>query len=425
MNNKKVLIVEDTKSINSILAHNIKNQLNIEVASAYSMQQAKSIVENHEDDFFLAILDLNLPDSPDGEIVDYCREKEITSIVLTATMNDDIHDNMMSKGIIDYVVKRNLNEIQYIIDSVERLNANFERKILVVDDSISSRQFIRYLLEKSNFKVIDAKNGEEGLQKLRDNPDVMLIITDYYMPKMDGMEFIVNARKEHSSHDLGIIGVSAKGSTDISVKMLKSGADDFINRPFLWEELYCRVNQNIDRIVGFAKIKEAATKDYLTGLFNRKYIFETGEKLFENARRKNFSLTAAMFDLDYFKNVNDSYGHYVGDQVLKHISDILSSHLREADIIARMGGEEFCCLFVNSDPHSAAALFERIRSSIVDEPLRIEELEISVTVSIGYSDIMAESLDELIHFADVALYQSKEAGRNRVTKYAKQKNLKC
>jgi len=414
---KKLLIVEDSKSINRILVHNIHTQLGIQVESAYSMNEAKELLATQKGQFFLAILDLHLPDAPDGEIVDYCHKLNIPSIILTGTMNDDIHDSMMSKGIIDYVVKRNLNEIQYVVDSVERLKGNFKRKVLIVDDSISSRQFIRHLLEKSNFNVVDARNGLEGLKQLQDNPDVMLIISDYYMPEMNGMEFIATVRKNHSSHDMGIIGVSARGSTDVSVKMLKSGADDFINRPFLWEELYCRVNQNIDRIVGFAKIKEAATKDYLTGLFNRKYIFETGEKLFENARRKNFTLTAAMFDLDFFKNVNDSYGHYVGDQMLKHVSKILSEHLRGADVIARMGGEEFCCLFVNPDTANIGNLFERIRNNIFDEPLLVDGVEIPITVSIGYSSMLANDLDELIHFADVALYESKEAGRNRVTEY--------
>ena len=410
----KVLVVEDSQAINALLSHSIHDQLDIDVESATTMQQAKDILKSQADPFFVAILDLNLPDAPDGEIVDFILAQNIPVIVLTGTLNIEISNNLILKGVIDYIVKRNLNEIQYVIDTVERLKLNINRKALIVDDSISSRLMTRSLLEKQFLNVIEAIDGKDGLLKLKENSDISLIVTDYNMPNMDGLEFISKVREKYSRHDLPIIGISASQSPDTSVKLLKSGANDFISRPFQHEEFYCRINQNLDSAFHFKKLHDASNKDFLTGLFNRKYIFETGNKLFDNARRKNITLAAAMLDIDFFKKINDTHGHHVGDLALKHISAILNKQLREGDILARMGGEEFCILCVNIDEKNAEKLFERIRVAIMDNPLITDKATIKITVSTGYCLELEDSLDKMISNADAALYHAKENGRNKV-----------
>ena len=415
---KKILIVEDSRSIRELLTYTLEDQLHIDIAAVSSMAEAKHAIEVNPDGFYLAILDLNLPDAPNGEIVDYILSQNIPPIILTGSLSDDMHADMMEKPIIDYVIKRNMNEFQYVTELVSRLYRNADRKVLVVDDSKSSRQHIRALLERHYLDVYEANDGVEALTCLDAHPDIILIITDYNMPEMDGLSLISKVREIYSRNELSIIGISSQGKGTLSIKLLKSGANDFISRPFLHEEFYCRVNHNIDSIDNYRLLRDAATSDYLTGLSNRKYLYEAGEKLFNNAKRDHISLTAAIIDIDYFKKINDTYGHYIGDLALKHISNILKQQIRDGDIVARMGGEEFCIICINLAHDKAAQAFDRIRSSIADQALILEDgTKINITASIGFCEGNYDSLDTIINNADHALYDAKESGRNRVCTY--------
>lgn len=414
---RKIIIVEDNRAINELMAANLHQALDIEVISALTMTEAQKAVEESPKSFFLSILDLNLPDAPNGEIVDFMMKKNIPSIVLTGNQDKEIQKEAVSKGIIDFANKSNPNEIHYIVELARRLLENFERKVLVVDDSDVARMLLVALLEKQNLKVLEAIDGVQALKILKTNKDISLVVTDYNMPKMDGIEMVYNIRKETSRDDLSIIGISSTNDNIVSVKFLKSGANDFIARPFSHEEFNCRINQNIDAIANYKKLKEASIKDFLTNLYNRKYVFEAGEKLFNNAIRDNIKLTTAMIDIDHFKEVNDTYGHNTGDLALKHIADLLNKDLRDGDILARIGGEEFCVLCINLDIKNAAMVFERIRKKIADNPLIIGDLSIPITVSIGYNPMLGASLDKMIDNADKALYQAKESGRNKVVTF--------
>ncbi|MDH5516481.1 MAG: diguanylate cyclase [Gammaproteobacteria bacterium] len=414
---KKILVVDDNRAINSMLVNSLESEIGIEVVSALTLADAKIIVEQSSQSFFLAILDLNLPDAPDGEIVDYMLAKQIPSIVLTANTDNYIQNTVLNKGVIDFINKTNLNEIQYIVDTAKRLYENFDRKVLVVEDSDVSRMLLTTLLEKQNLNVFEAINGVQALKLLQTQKDICLIVTDYNMPKMDGIELIYNIRKDHSRDEIAVIGISSTNDSVVSVKLLKSGANDFIARPFAHEEFNCRINQNIDAITNYKKLRDATIKDYLTGLYNRKYIFETGTKLFHNAKRKNIQLTSAMIDIDHFKKVNDTHGHHIGDLALKHVSKILSKELRDGDILSRMGGEEFCILCINLDTASAEMVFNRARQAIEDNPLQLENLTIPITISIGYTSAIVDSLDQMINNADHALYEAKNTGRNKVVAF--------
>ncbi|MEH6357924.1 MAG: diguanylate cyclase [Pseudomonadales bacterium] len=410
----KVLLVEDSRSINGLVSRSIRNQLHIDVVSATSMQEAKQILEIQPDDFFVAILDLNLPDAPDGEVVQCVMSYGVPPIILTGSMSDNLHDEMMDKPIIDYVIKRNLNEIEYVIDLVKRLHDNRNRKALVVDDSRSSRLLLASLLERHYFNVFTAADGEEALEVLAEHEDIILIVTDCNMPKMDGIELTTKVRTKYTRNELAILGISTSGGGTTSVKFLKAGANDFITRPFLHEEFYCRVNQNIDAISSYCTLRDTADLDFLTGLYNRKYLFNTGNKLFENAKRGNITLTTAMIDIDHFKAINDTHGHQVGDLVLKHVADIFKQQLREADVIARIGGEEFCLMCVNANQAQSEELLTRFLYAIQFNPLQINDIKIAITISIGYSMSLDDTLDEMINNADAALYKAKENGRNQI-----------
>jgi len=414
---KKVLIVEDSKSINIMLVQSITSQLHIDVESALSLAEAKDLIDKNKDNFFVAVVDLNLPDASDGEIVDLVLENSIPPIILTGSMSDSLHKEMLEKPIIDYVVKRNLNEFEYVIETIKRLRDNQNRKILVVDDSRSSRDLIASLLQRHNLTILKAADGVEALDVIGQNKDMLMVVTDFNMPKMDGMELTSKIRESYSRSELAIIGISTAGDGTTSVNLLKSGANDFITRPFLHEEFFCRINQNIDVIVNYRLLKESSEKDFLTGLYNRKYFFFAGEKLFQNAKRKNLTLMVSMIDIDFFKKINDTYGHHIGDLAIQHVSAMFSKRVRDSDIVSRFGGEEFCVLCTNINDLDALKLLEAIRKSIEETPLIAEGLTIEIKVSIGFTIKLTDSLDGMVNDADAALYTAKESGRNQVVRF--------
>jgi diguanylate cyclase (GGDEF)-like protein len=160
--------------------------------------------------------------------------------------------------------------------------------------------------------------------------------------------------------------------------------------------------------------QEAATIDYLTGLANRRFLIDIGNKLIANSKRTAMPIAVAMIDIDFFKKVNDNYGHDIGDEVLKKIAYFLKMHVRDSDCAARFGGEEFCIIATNISSNDVKLFFEGIREGVSRLSVKTDGVEIKVTVSIGVSLSIGHDIDEMIKAADEKLYQAKEEGRNRV-----------
>ena len=187
MSKEKILIVEDNKALSKLIAKKMETHLNFDVDVAHSLAEAKVLI-GKEVKYFIALLDLNLPDAPDGEVVDFMIEKKVPSIILTGSMDTQTRDKILKKDVIDYVYKGNMEDVNYIFTLIERLHKNREIKVLVVDDSITVRAQIKGILKQQMFKVMVAAHGEEALVFLQDNPDIKLVLTDFYMPVIDGVE---------------------------------------------------------------------------------------------------------------------------------------------------------------------------------------------------------------------------------------------
>ena len=259
-----------------------------------------------------------------------------------------------------------------------------------------------------------ASNGKEALEVLEQHDDISLVITDYNMPEMNGLELIDAIRRDYRREDLAIIGVTDVSKAGLSVLLLKSGANDFLSKPFEIEEFYCRVTQNTNMISYVREIRDLATRDYLTKVYNRRHLYDVGEVLYANAKRGNVILAAAMVDADHFKAINDTYGHHIGDQALIALANALTLSLRNSDIVARYGGEEFACLAVIKKEDDAVLAFERVRKEVEDIELYSDGKRVRITVSIGVTTNLSSSLDEMLQRADAAVYEAKNSGRNRV-----------
>lgn len=410
---KSVLVVEDSRAIRELLCGYLRQIGGFIIETAGTLAEARALLADDPQRFFVAALDLNLPDAPNGEVVDHVLTRGVPVIVLTGSAEPAVRERMMAKSIVDYVVKQNSYEIEHVAYLIGRLRENRATKILAVDDSRSFRAYIVGLLEKYFFHVLEAGDGREALAVLEEHPDVTLVITDINMPVMDGFQLISALRQKHRREDLAIIGLSDTNKHDISAKLLKLGGNDFLSKPFVVEEFYCRVTQNTNMVGYVRQIRDSAIRDFLTGVYNRRYLFEVAATLYGNARRGNVRLAALLIDADHFKAINDTHGHEAGDAVLQALAACISRELRMSDIVARYGGEEFVCLAIIKEESDVEVVCERVRRAVEGLEVQVGELVVPVTVSIGATIQLGECFADMLRAADQGVYEAKAAGRNR------------
>ncbi len=404
---RKVLVVEDSPVVLKVLKHLLSQHSNFVPVLCDCYKSAERNLIAFDDEYFAAIVDLNLPDAENGEIVDLVLSYEIPSVVLTGNIDDDLRLSLLNKGVLDYITKDSRYSFNHVVKVIDRLNKNQNIKVLVAEDSSTSRMFIKILLERYQFQVIEAENGQEALAKLENDPDIRMLITDYNMPLVNGYDLVRMLRHNARFQDLVIIGLSAEGDNALSAKFIKAGANDFLKKPFYHEEFHCRVIHNLEAQEMLETIRNLANVDPLTKLKNRRYLFDEGERYFRNHTGE---LSLAMLDLDDFKLVNDTYGHLTGDALLKAVgAEILDAF---PDTLAcRFGGEEFC-LIAEVGVAEFVAMLERFTGSLRGK--EFTEAKISITCSVGVCGNDVASLDEAIKLADNNLCEAKRLGRDRL-----------
>lgn len=296
-------------------------------------------------------------------------------------------------------------------------------KILVVDDEQFNVILLTKRLSKLGYEVLQAKNGHDAL-KLLDEHLCDLILLDIMMPDMDGFEVAKKILGNSDQKEIPIIFLTAKTSIEDKLEGLTLGAVDYITKPFDFRELQVRIkivlkkNEIKNKLLEESKeLKEAACTDFLTGLLNRRHIDQVLKNLFNDRNQDTSSLL--LMDLDYFKKINDTYGHDQGDIVLKGIAKILKNSIRNSDTVARYGGEEFIAILPSASKKAAFSIAERIRINIEQKIFNLNGQEVHITISIGSATLIREEnkyqmLEEWIQAADKALYKAKNNGRNLV-----------
>lgn len=250
----QVLLIEDSNVQAKIIQKQILALSNFETIICHTMEEARAALEaSHR--FFVAVVDLNLPDAPDGEVVDLTLENGVPTVVLTATFNEELRQQFIRKRVADYFFKGSIRDMDPMVRSLERLYKNRHMTVLVVDDGVVDRGMMRRGLEVQQFQVLEAENGAQAMQILAEHPEVQLIITDFNMPEMDGCELVMAVREHHKMDQLPIIGVSAAGSGPLTARFLKNGANDFLTKPFEVEEFSWRVNQCMEMVDVIAELK--------------------------------------------------------------------------------------------------------------------------------------------------------------------------
>ena len=290
-------------------------------------------------------------------------------------------------------------------------------KILVVDDQKDNVELLCQILEDADFNVIPSYNGKEAIIAAeKELPDVILL--DIHMPEMDGYEACKILKQNSLTSQIPIVFLTANTAEESVVKGLNLGAYDYVTKPFNEKELLARIKVMARIRASEQKAETMALTDPLTELYNRRFLMQKFEEEISRAKREKKALSCLMLDVDHFKNINDTYGHDAGDEVLKRIAACLKENLRGYDAIVRYGGEEFVVLLPNTEKESAVAVGEKIRIKVAEEKIKSGVHTISITISIGVfgskGESLLESAEEYISCADKALYLAKNTGRNKV-----------
>lgn len=410
---RHVLIVEDQRALSEMLASMLQAAWQCPALIAPTFAEARQMLDTRADEIFAAVCDVNLPDAPYGEVIDIVAARHIPAIALTGTITNDIRQMMMQGQIVDYVLKKGLPSFEYVVQWVGRLLRNTGLKVLVADDSPSSLEIIRRMLGMQGLSVQVAHNGQEALATLQAQPDIKLVLVDYNMPLVDGFEFVMEARRMMGKERLAIIGISGEDHSDISARFLKHGANDFISKPYSFEEMTCRVNQNLEMLDLMDNLHHLANVDALTGLYNRRYFFEQGQVRHQQAHKEGQAVIVAMLDIDHFKSINDQYGHAHGDLVIRHVASCLLKHFPDT-LVARIGGEEFAMLSTNQDLPTMRDRLETFRDVLPRHSSEEAPAGVPISISIGVHGGHHPDLHALLHTADKHLYEAKAKGRNRL-----------
>jgi len=289
-----------------------------------------------------------------------------------------------------------------------------KNSILLIEDDEHLVKVLKLFFTNSNFSITSAANGVQALEILKNSSLPNIIICDIMMPKMDGYQFRRTVLKKEDLKMIPFIFLTAKGRTPEKITGLEMGVDDYVTKPFEIDELLARVNAILKRHKSYKKLIQY---DGLTNLYNRSTIEEKVNQEVHRVRRYKITSSVVLLDIDHFKQVNDSFGHNFGDEVLIKIAKTILEQLREVDVAGRYGGEEFVILMPETEKETAWRVSERLRKKI--SVLTFDSYDCKITTSGGVSSAPEDGMElkDIIEKADVALYQAKNSGRNRIIKF--------
>jgi diguanylate cyclase (GGDEF)-like protein len=410
---KHILVVEDSPMVLKVLKQFIAQHDDLKPQFAETLGQATELIARATTPFFACLADLGLPDAPNGEIVEFCLAKKIPTIVLTGSYNEENRKSLIARGVVDYVVKESRFAYEYAVKLLVRLTKNEETHVLITDDSVTARAHLRKLLKTHLFNVSEAKDGKEAITMLEKNPDIKLLITDFNMPNMDGIELTKYVRRKMGNDQLIIIALSSESDRYLSARFIKNGASDFLKKPFIHEEFYCRIMHNLEERELLEKVQDYADRDHLTELYNRRYFNKKAEEMITENQKIGTVMSLCLMGIDNFNELNDNLGHDCGDHLLIEFSKSVTKNIGMF-VSSRYGGGEFAILMPKMTAEKAARLADDFRDFISTQPIAYKDNKIDITLSAGVCEIENGDFSAAITSSYQCLRKAKKQGHNCV-----------
>lgn len=408
-----ILIIEDQKSMAHYMQKKLQEAIpNCNVLICYSLTEAENLLEKSAKNIALCLSDLNLPDAPNGESVSVLAKHNITTVVFTSSYNEQIRERMYQQRVADYVIKDGEASINYAVESVKQILINPSRVIWIVAPMTSrSAQEIRGLLCVLRYQLkVFSSFRDLNYALARSKPNLILIEDALEISDDDVFSVVSKIRQDYNGSELPIISCETTQKMETAIKLMKYGVNDFFNSGFTAEELYIRVRQGIGQSEAYQEIRLISQTDALTHLFNRRHFFELANNKLQQPLKDAHTFFVVMADIDFFKQVNDEYGHQTGDKAIvftaKSIQQIFKEHT-----VARIGGEEFGIFGVAANQQAVLSLCETLRAEIETQSKAQTQVPFTLSQGIHFGQ---ESLEKLMGKADKALYDAKDSGRNRV-----------
>ena len=450
----RILIVDDDPKNVKLLSAYLHDEP-YDILTAYSGEEALDLTRSEKPD--LILLDIMMP-GKDGFTVakELKAERDTASIpIIMVTALSSTKDKIrgLEAGAEEFLSKPvNREEIRTRVASVlklkqyrsqlnirkqtesslriekvqgqKKLAQKGQSKVLIVDDDPNEQKMLLNYLKNEDFNVFTATNGEDAL-KTAMREEVDLIILDVLLPKMDGFMVCRRIKQSKETKNIQVVLITCLDDMDSRIKGIEIGADDFLVKPLESRELLARSRiliqkkNYIDQLHEHCEIAiSSAILDGLTGLYNNSYLKQFLKLEIKRCARENHPLSLLMMDIDGFKTINDTFGHYKGDEVLRRVGKIIKSSIREIDLPARYGGDEFAIAFPYTHSEGAAHAAKRIQEKLIANMIHVEgeEMALSIDTSIGIASYpgSAESIAELINIADAMLYRARKNGKNRI-----------
>jgi diguanylate cyclase (GGDEF)-like protein len=412
---KRVLLVEDTRFYSIAIRDRLESQYGIRVTHCGGLSALRNALETTEHEYKLAILDLCQADAPNGEALDYVMSKGMAVVVFSGVSSDARRQEILARGVGDYVVKSSIHSIDDLVATVDRQLSTEAAELLVIDPDMRGSA-LPSMLADGGFLPVWAACESEAFATLDRLRSIELVLIRSEDGERNGYSFLHKLQGRSGEDSIGVVGYSNHIGRDDVARFLGAGGDDFVHLPISPENLAGRLRHTMTLHRQIQSLQRMASRDYLTDLLNRRYFFDRGPKIVSLCLRQIEPTAMALIDIDHFKKLNDNYGHEIGDVVLKAVAKKLCTLVGERPhLVARLGGEEFGVLFAGMNIEAAYQYCERIRSEVSRVRIVVDDEEISVTVSIGLANITAaENFDNYLNAADQYLYLAKHSGRNRV-----------
>lgn len=419
-----ILCVEPTKLYHGLLKL-VFEDTNAEVVAVLTGQEGLDLLSSI--DFELICVSYQLGDMDSSEFLQQVKQqdkyKNTPTVLITSSDSQELRNSSLELGFTEILNKTDISSLSRgLTRIVNRDKTSVVGTVLYVEDTEEEYETVKMLLKDMGLEIDHFTAAEEAMKSL-DKKDYDIIITDIVLEgKMTGLGLVNEVRdRDDYKSTLPILAVSSSNDQTRRIELLTLGASDFIGKPFLDAEFSARVKNLVTSKQLFDQVKEQreqlyemATTDQLTGLQNRHSLTDISKKYLSESKRHNIALSLLVIDLDHFKLVNDNHGHDKGDLVLAKVSELLKQSVREEDVVARFGGEEFVVLLHHCELEGARIKAESIREKI--EALKPGELLITASIGVAeYERQKNSSFTELFKVADKAVYSSKENGRNQVT----------